>query len=295
MQAELSAFIDYLRVERSLAPNTVSAYDRDLQQYATFLAGLGMRDLAQVSEATVLRYLSQLRSRLLASSTVARKRTAVTLFHRFLVREKLSATNPTENLESPRLRHYLPDTLTAEEVDRLLNQPSAGTPIGVRDRAMIEVLYASGLRVSELVSLRRGDVNLEVGFLRCVGKGSKERVVPLGRKAVEAVRDYLSYAYPQLAGAKDTGILFVNRRGNALTRQAFWGAIKAYARSAGIEKRISPHTLRHSFATHLLEGGADLRSIQEMLGHSDIATTQVYTHVSRSKLRSAYREAHPRA
>ncbi|MBI3921627.1 MAG: site-specific tyrosine recombinase XerD [Armatimonadetes bacterium] len=288
-------FFDYLRVERGLAQNTLEAYRRDLKQYLQFLAQRQTRDLAAVDTSLVMQFLSSLRSRMLASRSISRKRSAIAMFHRFLQRERRVATNPTETLEAPKIRPALPKTLSIEEIDQLLGAPSPGEAAGVRDRAMLELMYASGLRVSELINLAMSDVNLEVGFVRCMGKGSKERIVPIGKASVQAVRDYLSFARPRLDKGKHPALLFLSNRGNLFSRNVFGKQIKDYARRAGLTKIVSPHTLRHSFATHLLDRGADLRSIQEMLGHASISTTQVYTHVSRSRLRDAYRKAHPRA
>lgn len=293
--AAAEAFFDYLRVERGLAQNSLAAYRNDLNQYLEFLAGRKTQELQEVDSAIVLQFLSHLRSKLMAPRSIARKRSAVAMFHRFAQRERMTSANPTENLEAPKVRPALPKVMSVEEVDQLLQSPTPSDASGVRDRAMLELMYASGLRVSELIGLRTSDVNLDIGFVRCMGKGSKERIVPIGGAAIQAVKDYLSFARPKLDKGNTEAILFLTNRGNMFSRVVFWQRIRDYARRAGITKPVSPHTLRHSFATHLLERGADLRSIQEMLGHASIATTQVYTHVSRSKLRDAYLKAHPRA
>jgi len=289
------AFFDYLRVERGLATNTLLAYQTDLRQFFEFLVGRGIRSLSEVTGEVILQYLTSLRTQLLTPRSIARKRSAIAMFHRFAQREQLTSHNPTENLESPKVRPALPRVLTIEEVDQLLAAPAPGEVAGVRDRAMLELMYAAGLRVSELINLKIDEVNLDIGFVRCFGKGGKERIVPIGRAAIMALRDYLSFARPKLDRGREPQMLFLTNRGNRFSREAFWRQIKAHARRAGIQKPVSPHTLRHSFATHLLERGADLRSIQEMLGHASIATTQIYTHVSRSRLREAYTKAHPRA
>jgi len=294
-RAASEAFFDYLRIERGLAANTLSAYQSDLRQYFAFLAGHKVADVPQINEDLILQYLSHLRTQLLTPRSIARKRSAIAMFHRFTHRERLTPYNPTENLESLRVRPALPRVLTVEEVDQLLEAPPSGESTGVRDRAMLELMYASGMRVSELMGLTIDDVNLDIGFVRCFGKGSKERIVPIGASAIRAVKDYLSFARPKLDRGKQPLSLFLSNRGNRFSREVFWKQIKDYARRAGIRKPVSPHTLRHSFATHLLERGADLRSIQEMLGHASISTTQIYTHVSRSTLRDAYLKAHPRA
>ena len=282
-------FLDSLAVERGLAGNTVLAYGRDLRQHLLFLHGQGVRRLGAVEESHLIVYLGRLRRSGAAPATVMRKLSAVRSFYRHLVREEVIAADPTSNLPAARILRRLPAVLSVEEVAHLLAQPDAGTARGLRDRAMLEVLYATGLRVSELVGLKRGDINLDLGLLRCLGKGAKERIVPVGRPAVEAVRAYL-------AGRRDAApALFLGNKGRPITRVAFWRIVRRYARQGGIRAAISPHTLRHSFATHMLEGGADLRAIQELLGHSSITTTQIYTHVSLDHLREVYRAYHPRA
>jgi len=287
--AALEEFADYLALERGLAPNTLAAYGRDLRQHARFLAEQGVTTLAGVEEAVIIRYLEHLRKSGVAPTTSMRKLSALKAFYRYHHREGNLAADPTAYLDAPALRRRLPATLTLDEVERLLAAPPADTPAGLRDRAMLEVLYASGLRVSELVGLERHQVNLQVGFVRCVGKGAKERLIPLGGKAREAVAQYLATRTDR------SPYLFVGRGDRPLTRVGFWKIIKRHAVRAGIHAHISPHVLRHSFATHLLERGADLRAIQEMLGHASIATTQVYTHVSADHLREVYQGAHPRA
>lgn len=291
----LEAFFDYLRVERGLAQNTLDAYRRDLHQYLAFLSEKHVAEPEHVDAALVLQFLTCLRQRLFSARSIARKRAALAVFHRFMQRERITPNNPTEFLDPPRVRPALPQALTIEEVDTLLQAPPSDDPEGVRDRAMLELMYASGLRVSELCHLNLTDVNLDVGFVRCMGKGAKERIVPIGSVAMQAVKDYLSFARPKLDRGKDARALFLTNRGNRFSRITFWQKVRDYARRAGITRPISPHTLRHSFATHLLERGADLRAIQEMLGHASISTTQIYTHVSRSRLRDAYLKAHPRA
>ncbi|MFB3882758.1 MAG: site-specific tyrosine recombinase XerD [Armatimonadota bacterium] len=285
----LQTFLDSLAVERGLSANTIAAYRRDLRDHLTFLAGRAVRDLAEVDESHLIVYLGRLRRSGASPATIMRKLSAVRGFYRHLVREERLAADPTANLPSAQLRRRLPDVLTIEEIRRLISQPDVKTPRGLRDRAMLELVYAAGLRVSELVGLERGDLNLDLGLVRCVGKGSKERVVPVGRPAVEAVKKYL-------ASRRDAAPpLFLGNKGRPLTRVAFWRIVGRYARQAGIRARISPHTFRHSFATHMLDGGADLRAIQELLGHANIATTQIYTHVSTDRLREVYRAYHPRA
>lgn len=287
-------FINYLSVERGLATNTLESYGRDLRQYYQYL-GEDQVDLDAVSRTTIINYLMYLQKQGKATATIARRLAALKAFYQFLVREKRIKTDPTANLESPKLEKRLPRVLTVSEVERLLAQPDSSQPAGLRDRAMLELLYATGIRVSELVSLNIEDVNLETGYIRCTGKGSKERIVPLGSLAIQWVQEYLQSGRPKLVKDRDEKALFVNHHGNRLTRQGFWKIVKKYAEDARIDKEITPHTLRHSFATHLLENGADLRSVQEMLGHADISTTQIYTHVTKGRLKEVYARAHPRA
>lgn len=287
-------FINYLSVERGLAMNTLESYGRDLRQYSQFLQG-DESNLDAVSRSTILNYMLFLQKQGKATATIARRLAALKAFYQFLVREKRIKADPTANLESPKLEKRLPRVLTVSEVERLLAQPDSAQGSGLRDRAMLELLYATGIRVSELVSLNIGDVNLETGYIRCAGKGSKERIVPLGSLAIQSVRAYLEQGRARLVKDRDEAALFVNHHGHRLTRQGFWKIVKKYADDARIEKEITPHTLRHSFATHLLENGADLRSVQEMLGHADISTTQIYTHVTRGRLKEVYARTHPRA
>jgi len=285
----LQSFLDTLVVERGLSSNTVKAYRRDLTEHLRFLTTHGIQALSKVEESHLLLYLGYLRRLQSAPATVMRKLSAVRTFYRNLVREEAIPADPTANLPAPRLLRRLPGVLSVEETRSLIEQPDVATPRGLRDRAMLELLYATGLRVSELVGLSRGDLNFELGFVRCIGKGSKERIVPVGRPALEAVRAYLD------SRREANPALFLGNKGRPLTRVAFWRIIRRYARQAGLRTPISPHTLRHSFATHMLDGGADLRSIQEMLGHATIATTQIYTHVSADRLREVYHAYHPRA
>jgi integrase/recombinase XerD len=283
-------FLDYLALERGLAANSLAAYRRDLAEHAAFLhEACGKDDPTAVDESDVIRYLTALHRKAAKGTTISRKLTTVKQFYRYLVAERHIGVDPTANVQAPRVTKKLPSTLTLDEVERLLAAPDASTLRELRDRTMLEVLYATGLRVSELVNLKRGDVNLRMGFVRCVGKGNKERIVPLGKVAVGWVQHYVD------SRDDDLPCLFPGLKRTPLTRAAFWGIVKRLAVRAGIVKEISPHTLRHSFATHLLERGADLRAIQEMLGHASITTTQIYTHVSTDFLREVYVDAHPRA
>lgn len=288
-QATLQSFLDSLAVERGLSANTLSAYERDLRDHLLFLQGQGVGSLLEVEESHIIMYLGRLRRAGAAPSTVTRRLSAMRSFYRHLAREEAIPGDPTTNVPSARLRRQLPSVLSVEEVERLIDQPDRSKPRGLRDRAMLELAYAAGLRVSELVNLRRGDLNFELGLVRCVGKGAKERIIPVGRPALDAVRAYLA------ARRDAVPFLFLGNKGQPLTRVSFWRIVRRYAQQAGIRTPISPHTFRHSFATHMLDGGADLRAIQELLGHANIATTQIYTHVSTDRLREVYQAYHPRA
>lgn len=294
MNQLIHEFITYLSVERGLATNTLESYGRDLRQYSEYLEA-DSETLDAVSRSTVVAYLLHLQGQGKATATIARRLAALKAFYQFLLRERRINQDPTANLESPKLEKRLPKVLTVREVERLLAQPDPAQPAGMRDRAMLELLYATGIRVSELVSLSVVDVNLEMGYIRCSGKGAKERIVPLGSLAIQSCREYLERARGRLVKHESEEALFVNHHGHRLTRQGFWKIVKKYADDAKIEKEITPHTLRHSFATHLLENGADLRSVQEMLGHADISTTQIYTHVTKGRLKEVYARTHPRA
>jgi integrase/recombinase XerD len=287
----LKKFLDFLAVEKGLARNTVESYERDLRKYLLF-----MKDKShdEITQTDVVSYLSYLSSSGIATPSIARSLAAVRGLHKYLIIDGLARTDPTVNLETPRGWQRLPKTLSTADVDALLAQPDTATPIGLRDKAMLELLYATGLRVSELVGLRLQDINLERGFLMVMGKGSKERAVPMGEVAAAAVRRYLESGRTALLNGTESDFLFISSKRRGITRQMFWERIKSYALKAGIGKAISPHTLRHSFATHLLDNGADLRAVQAMLGHSDISTTQIYTHVSRERLRRIHEKYHPR-
>ncbi len=284
-------YATYLAVEKGLAPNTLASYERDLNKY--FYA-MREKQPEGITPADVRAFLAELSGSGIAAPSIARNLAAVRGFHKFLQIDGLAQSDPTVNVETPRGWKRLPKTLSTAEVDALLVQPDQSTLLGLRDKAMLELLYATGLRVSELVGLRLQDVNLERGFLVVMGKGSKERAVPLGETAMDAVRSYLKRARPLLLKSGASESLFLSARRRGITRQMFWERIKLHARAAGIVSSISPHTLRHCFATHLLDNGADLRAVQAMLGHSDISTTQIYTHVSRERLRQIHEKHHPR-
>ncbi|MFZ0368562.1 MAG: site-specific tyrosine recombinase XerD [Halobacillus sp.] len=295
MDYALEDFFHYLTVERGLSSNTIQSYKRDLTQYQQFLQQeLNLSNWDQVTRSHIMRYLHDLNDKGRSSATVARLLSSIRLYHQFLIREKVTNEDPSLHIETPKKERKLPKVLSSEEVDKLLNVQTKD-PLSLRNKAMLEMLYATGLRVTELVSLKVSDLHLTMGFVRCLGKGSKERIIPLGDLAKEAVQTYLEQGRGTLVKNKKTEELFVNHHGNNLSRQGFWKILKAVARDAGIMKELTPHTLRHSFATHLLENGADLRAVQEMLGHADISTTQVYTHVTKTRLKDVYRSYHPRA
>ena len=285
-------FINYIRVERGLADKTVEAYSRDLAGFFQFLAGRGLSPL-DASRDQIMEYISMLGTGL-SPVSVARNISSIRMFFRFLVHEGKIKSSPARLLETPRRPRKLPSVLSREEVERLLSRPLTTTPAGQRDRAMLELLYATGLRVSELVNLRPPNIDLAAGYVRTLGKGSKERIVPMGDPAMEAIKEYLSGGRRRLAKATNPAYLFLNIRGSRLSRQGFWKIIKKYGVEAGIGKKITPHIMRHSFASHLLEAGADLRAVQVMLGHSDISTTQIYTHVTRKRLKEIHEKYHPR-
>lgn len=294
MNRHVDSFLGYLAAERGLAPNTLEAYGRDLARYLDFLERQGAARPEEVTSALILHFLGELTAAGLAARSRARTLAAVRMFHRFLLTEGYAPENPASRIEIPRGLHRLPQTLSPAEVERLLAAPTGADPLERRDRAMLELLYATGLRVSELVGLRLPDLQLDAGYLRPLGKGSKQRIVPLGETAQAELASYLREARPRLLREKEVLFVFLNRSGKGLTRQGFWKIIKRRALEAGILKNITPHTLRHSFATHLLENGADLRSVQTMLGHADISTTQIYTHVTRERLRKIHEQYHPR-
>jgi integrase/recombinase XerD len=290
----LDPFLHYLAVEKGLARNTLEAYSRDLHMYLDFLDAEGIASFAETSKTTVMAFIHRLQKRGLAQRSITRALVAVRGLHRYLAQEGHLEVNPLEDMELPRLTSTLPHVLTVQDVEQLLAQPDVESLRGVRDGAMLELLYATGMRVSELCDLPTSGLNLEVGFVTIRGKGGKERIVPIGEAAMERARVYLEQARPAMLKGRESPVLFLNNRGGRLSRQGFWKILRNYALQAGITKHITPHTLRHSFATHLLERGADLRFIQAMLGHADISTTQVYTHVNQEYLKKLHRQFHPR-
>lgn len=291
----VAQFLDHVSFEQGLSPKTREAYGNDLANFSRFAQSAGVHTPRDVTRKLLLSYLEHESDRNLALNSIARRLVAIKMFFRFLVDEGLLEKDVTAVMESPRLWKVLPGTLSIKEVDSLLNTVVGDDPHAIRDRAMMELLYASGLRVSELVGVTLEELNLESGYLRCTGKGNKMRVVPMGGKAKAAIERYLAEVRPKLAKHAEVRQVFLTRRGTAFSRKTIWKQIGLFARRAGITKKVSPHTLRHSFATHLLANGAPLRMIQEMLGHADIATTQIYTHVDQNRLKAVHQQFHPRA
>lgn len=293
----IADYLHFIRVERQLSSNTLASYKRDLEGYASHLQEVQkLENYDVVSRQHILVHLENLRVEGKTARTVARHISSIRSFHQFLLREKVTTTDPTVHLELPKLEQKLPKVLSIEEVDALIAAPDRAKPQGIRDTAMLELLYGSGMRISELIGLNIEDIHLTMGFVRVFGKGGKERIVPLGRGALEALSKYLERARYDLQGNyPKTDALFISQRGKRLTRQGCWKLIKQHAQKANIQKEMTPHVLRHSFATHLIENGADLRAVQEMLGHADISTTQIYTHISKTRLSEVYKQFHPRA
>lgn len=281
-------------MERGLASNTISSYREDLNSYLGFIAENHIDSLSKTTRNNITDFMLFQKNKGISANSIARRLAAIKSFYHFLVRERIINIDPTSLIETPKLWKRIPESLSVNEVEVLLNQPDTRDIQGIRDRAILETLYASGMRVSEAVNLRLDNVNLDVGFLRCIGKGNKERVIPLGQKAVQSIKRYLEASRPKLLAKKESEFLFLSRLGKKISRQSFWKLVKKYAQSAKIRKPIKPHLLRHSFATHLLERGADLRSVQEMLGHANISTTQIYTHINKDRLKAIHRMYHPR-
>jgi len=294
MRDLLNKYCNYLLIEKGAAGNTLEAYRRDLNRYVSFLEKKGIADPRSAVPETVVEFLVQIKGEGLSANSMNRSLAALRGFYKFLLQEKLVDQSPLANIELAKVWMRLPDTVSKEEMNLILSQPGEQTPLALRDSAMLELLYATGLRVSELAGLTMNSINWQVGFLTVMGKGSKERVVPIGKTAYDSVRRYVDEARPKLVKSKTTDVLFLNRFGSVFTRQGLWKIIIHYAQKAGLQKNVHPHTFRHSFASHLLEGGADLRAVQVMLGHSDISTTQIYTHVTRDHLKQIHRKFHPR-
>lgn len=289
-------FYHFLQIERGLSENTLKSYKRDLGSYLQYIEKVSLKtDWEHIVRTDIVGFLYMLKDDGKSSATIARHIASIRSFHQFLIREQIVQQDASLHIESPKRERKLPDVLSISEIEILLDIKGI-SPLSIRNKAMLELLYATGLRVSELITLKVSDIHLTMGFVQCFGKGSKERIVPLGNAAKKTVEEYLQNARENLVKRKsDENALFVNQHGRPLTRQGFWKILKAAARNAGINKTITPHTLRHSFATHLLENGADLRIVQEMLGHMDIATTQIYTHVTKARLKDIYKSYHPRA
>jgi len=294
MNAQIRSFLGYLKVEKGLSKNTLESYRRDIEKFAAMMAKRQV-PLQKVTRSDVVDFLASLYRRGLDSRSVARHLATIRHFFRFALTEGLVTEDPAMTIESPKIRQSLPEFLSIDEVERLLRAPDLSTVNGIRDRAMIEMMYSTGIRVSELCGIRLSDLRMEPGCLRCVGKGDKERLVPVGRQAIESVQKYVRESRPHLLGETSSPYLFLNQRARPMNRIAFWKILGVYGRKAGLRKALKPHMLRHSFATHLLDRGADLRSVQMMLGHSDISTTQIYTHVVEERLKQVYKAHHPRA
>jgi integrase/recombinase XerD len=294
METEIRAFINYLRVDKGLSKNTIESYHRDIEKFAGLVRERNLR-LNQIARSDVVDFLASLYNRGLDSRSVARHLATLRHFFRFAVLDGQITEDPAITIESPKMAQCLPQFLSVDEVEQLLRQPDLTNVVGIRDRAMIELMYSTGIRVSELCGIRLSDFKVDPGTLRCVGKGDKERIVPVGRQAVEAVQRYVRESRPQLLRDAVSPFLFITRRGKPMNRISFWSLLAAYGRKAHLRKPLKPHMLRHSFATHLLDCGADLRSVQMMLGHSDISTTQIYTHVVEERLKQVYKAHHPRA
>lgn len=294
MKAQVEEFLNYLNVERGLAPNTLDAYRRDLARYLEFLQKRGIGDWPQTTREHVTHFMMDRKHNGISPVSIARHLAAIKMCYRYLVAQRYLTQDPTSTIDSPKLWRRLPDVLSIADVERLLAQPKPQDRGGIRDAASLEILYATGMRVSELARLRMSDLHLDAGFVRCFGKGSKERVVPLGRKATSALQRYLQSVRPPLAKRRGDDHVILSQQGRGLSRQMLWLLMKRYARQARLQQRITPHSLRHSFATHLLEGGADLRVVQELLGHADISTTQRYTHVDKGRLKQIHQRFHPR-
>lgn len=296
MKEQIIDYLHYLTIERGLSQNTRKSYERDLEQYLTFLTEQHIKDWQAVDRVLILSFLQQLQQSGKSSATIIRMVSSLRRFHQFLRQERFTDHDPMQHIDSPKKQQKLPDTLSLSEVERLIETPDTKEVLGIRDRAILEVMYATGLRVSELIGLQLKDLHLSMGLLQTTGKGDKERIVPLGDLAIQWIETYLEEARPFLTRKHpEESHLFVNNHGKQLSRQGIWKNLKALVRKTGITKNVTPHTLRHSFATHLLENGADLRTVQELLGHADISTTQIYTHITKKRMTEVYKQHFPRA
>ena len=295
MQELIDEFINYLSVERGLAKNTLYAYRKDLQKFINYIKPKGITSMKRITRDHIVNFSMRLKDKGLSTNTISRNLAAIKSFYRFLVLERYIDDNITSVLDSPKLWKRLPEVLRLDEVERILKKPNLKNWLGIRDKAALELMYATGMRVSEIVNLKIEDLHLDAGFIKCRGKGEKERIIPVGKEATKAINRYLEKVRPELLKkGKISGNLFITRLGGKMTRQTFWKMIKKYLKETRIKKRVSPHTLRHSFATHLLERGADLRVVQEMLGHANISTTQIYTHINKERLKFIHTKYHPR-
>lgn len=295
MTEHLRSYIHYLEIEKNASANTIASYKLDLARYLQYLEEKNITSLEKIKDRDISGFLSLLYDIGLSASSVSRNLSAIKMFHRFLVGDGVTKNNPTENVDTPKLEKQLPDVLNQDEIETILNQPNTVDPLGIRDKAILETMYATGVRVSELIGLKQSGVHADAGVIQVFGKGSKERLIPIGRSALEWIAKYQTEVRPQFAKkGRGRDVVFLNTRGTPLSRMTIWNIVDRYTRQAGIQKDVHPHTFRHSFATHLLEGGADLRSVQEMLGHSDISTTQIYTHIDREYLKEVHRTFHPR-
>ncbi|TDL97843.1 site-specific tyrosine recombinase XerD [Macrococcus brunensis] len=295
MEDIVEEFLHFIAIEKGLSDNTIAAYRRDLTGYMQFLNKEKIGHLDNVDRVTIGLYLGELKEQNKSQKTIARQTASIRGFHQFALREKYAVKDPSVMVEPPKVAQHLPDVLSIQEVDQFLKSPDTSKLFGKRDQAMLELLYATGMRVSELINLNVNDINLIMGYVRVFGKGNKERIIPLGTTSMEVLGHYLEHTRPRMLKKEMTDSLFLNFHGRRMTRQGFWKIIRQLKEDAGIKKKLTPHTLRHSFATHLLENGADLRAVQEMLGHADISTTQLYTHISKKQIRDVYKKTHPRA
>ncbi len=295
MKKLLNQFLNHLSIEAGLSSNTIESYRRDLERYIKFLSEKKVDSVEKITEEHITNLIVLLSRLGLAANSIARNLSSIRRFHKFLVREGYSDFDPAASLESPKLWRKLPTVLDIEEMKKLLSKPTEENPLSLRDKAILEFLYATGVRISELINIKRKNFMPEVELVRVIGKGQKERIIPIGKEAVRSVEKYLQEARPQLAKRDSEDVLFLNRRGGSFSRMGLWKILRKYVIQAGIKKKVTPHTIRHSFATHLLEGGADLRAVQEMLGHADISTTQIYTHLDREYLKQEHRDHHPRS